>query len=76
VRGAIDLALVADQLLRRRGTTELTEDAYRQVVFDAMSLALSGRIHLDETVEATPEDVLHQIWEDYFVLGPATAAPG
>jgi MoxR-like ATPase len=76
VRGAIDLALVADQLLRRRGTTELTEDAYRQVAFDAMSLALSGRIHLDETVEATPEDVLHQIWEDYFVLGPATAAPG
>jgi MoxR-like ATPase len=82
VRGAIDLALVADQLLRRRGTTGLTgttvltEDTYRQVVFDAMSLALSGRIRLDETVEATPEEVLHQIWEDYFVLGPATAAPG
>jgi MoxR-like ATPase len=76
VRGAIDLALVADQLLRRRGTTDLTEDTYRQFVFDAMSLALSGRIHLDETVEATPEEVLHQIWEDYFVLGPATAAPG
>jgi MoxR-like ATPase len=84
VRGAIDLALVADQLLRRVSDTtasdltasDLTEDAYRQIVFDAMSLALSGRIHLDETVDATPEEILHQIWEDYFVLRPAAAAPG
>jgi MoxR-like ATPase len=76
VRGAIDLALIADQLLRGRPSGELTEDAYRQVVFDAMTVALSGRIHLDEIVEATPEEVLRQIWEDYFVLTPASAAPG
>ena len=41
-----------------------------------MLLALSGRIHLDEAVEATPEDVLREIWEDHFVLDPARAEPG
>ena len=40
------------------------------------SVALSGRIFLDETVEATPEAVLRQIWEDQFILAPAAAAPG
>ena len=49
---------------------------YTDLVLDAMSVALSGRIHLDETVEETPEDVLHQIWEDHFLLSPAAARPG
>ena len=52
------------------------EQAYRDVVYDAMVVALSGRIFLDETVAATPEQVLRQIWEDHFILGPAAAAPG
>jgi MoxR-like ATPase len=76
VRGAIDLVLIAAQLLRLRELGQPSEDAYRQVVLDAMTVALSGRIHLDETVEATPEEVLHQLWEDHFVLRPAIAAPG
>jgi MoxR-like ATPase len=76
VRGAIDLVLIAAQLLRLRGLGQPAEQAYRQVVLDAMTVALSGRIHLDETVEATPEEVLHQLWEDHFVLRPAIAAPG
>jgi len=89
VRGAIDLVLIAGQLLRMHGLSGLSgnldghaepgepaEDAYRQVVFDAMVVALSGRIHLDETVEDTPEEVLRQIWEDHFVLLQAVAAPG
>jgi MoxR-like ATPase len=41
-----------------------------------MVVALSGRIFLDETVEATPEQVLRQIWEDHFILEPAAAEPG
>jgi MoxR-like ATPase len=45
-------------------------------VFDAMVVALSGRIFLDETVDATPEAVLRQIWEDHFILAPAAAEPG
>lgn len=86
VRGAIDLALVAGELLGMRGITEAgggrarPDDparlAYAETVFDAMVVALSGRIHLDETAETTAEAVLRRIWEDRFVLRPASAAPG
>ena len=74
VRGAIDLTLIVGELLRLAGTA--TEDGYREAVYDAMTVALSGRIFLDETVAATPEQVLREIWEDYFILDPATARPG
>jgi MoxR-like ATPase len=62
-----------------RATVELNtgvEQSYRETVYDAMVVALSGRIFLDETVEATAEQVLRQIWEDHFILAPAAAAPG
>jgi len=72
VRGAIDLTLVAGQLL----SLESPSAEYRDVIYDAMIVALSGRIHLDETVEETPEQVLRQIWEDHFILNPAAAHPG
>ena len=85
VRGAIDLTLVAGELLALRGIDHtggdsLVDDqarqAYATTVFDAMVVALSGRIHLDETSDLTPEAVLRQLWEDHFVLNPAAAAPG
>ena len=76
VRGAIDLTLVAGELLSMRGIAERDHARYAETVFDAMVVALSGRIHLDETAETTPEAVLRQIWEDHFVLNPAAAAPG
>ncbi|WP_300602490.1 MoxR family ATPase [Trebonia sp.] len=80
VRGAIDLTLVTGELLKlypeRTVATVLDETRYRDVVYDAMVVALSGRIFLDETVDAAPEQVLRQIWEDHFLLGPAAAAPG
>jgi MoxR-like ATPase len=87
VRGAIDLTLVGGELLGLRGiegtggggparSGDSVRMAYAETVFDAMVVALSGRIHLDETVEVTPESVLRQIWEDHFLLAPATAAPG
>ncbi|MDB4872652.1 MAG: ATPase [Gemmatimonadales bacterium] len=76
VRGAIDLTLVAGQLLPLRDITRREDDRYPETVFDAMVVALSGRIHLDETVEALPEAVLRQIWEDHFVLTAAAAEPG
>lgn len=77
VRGAIDLTLIAGQLLELRGITGPDADkGYPDVVFDAMVVALSGRIFLDETVELTTEAVLRQIWEDHFILNPAAAAPG
>jgi MoxR-like ATPase len=73
VRGAIDLTLVAGQLFTMR---ETAAEEYPEVVYDAMVVALSGRIFLDETIDATPEAVLRQIWEDQFILSPAAAAPG
>jgi MoxR-like ATPase len=87
VRGAIDLTLVAGQLLGLRGLSGLANagrdglaseaaQSYPEVVYDAMVVALSGRIFLDETVDLTPEAVLRQIWEDQFILAPAAAAPG
>ena len=91
VWGAIDLTLVAGQLfsldperlLVSRGpafdsaeSAEAKEASYRETIYDAMVVALSGRIFLDETVEATPEQVLRQIWEDHFILHPAAAQPG
>jgi MoxR-like ATPase len=84
VRGAIDVALVAAQLAAIRGVPLPDEPsvapprglppAYTDVVLDAVMLALSGRIFLDETVETTPEALLRQIWEDHFLLLPAAAA--
>ncbi|HEX3787371.1 MAG TPA: MoxR family ATPase [Pseudonocardiaceae bacterium] len=76
VRGAIDLTLVAGQLLDLAGLADPTDERYPELVFDALSVALSGRIFLDETVEASAEAVLRQIWEDHFILAPAAAAPG
>lgn len=84
VRGAIDVVLVANQLAQIRGvaeagdsTTRLDPDsAYPQVVLDAMTVALSGRVHLDEAADTTPERVVRQIWEDRFILTPAAAEPG
>jgi MoxR-like ATPase len=81
VRGAIDLTLIAGRLLELRGMTPFQprpsdDESYPEVVFDAMVVALSGRIFLDETVELPPEAVLRQIWEDHFILNPAAAAPG
>jgi MoxR-like ATPase len=81
VRGAIDTTLIAGQLLDLRGIApfqhgSMEDESYPEVVFDAMVVALSGRIFLDETVELPPEAVLRQIWEDHFILNPAAAAPG
>ncbi len=86
VRGAIDLTLIAEQLAEMRGVA-LPEpasvdpprglaDDYTAVVLDALLLAMSGRIHLDEAYELTAEDVLREIWTDHFLLSPAAAKPG
>ena len=81
VRGAIDTTLIAGPaagLARSRSVSARVheDESYPDVVFDAMVVALSGRIFLDETVELPPEAVLRQIWEDHFILNPAAAAPG
>jgi MoxR-like ATPase len=76
VRGAIDLTLVAGQLLGLAGLSDPADAGYAEAFYDAMVVALSGRIFLDETAETTPEAVLRRIWEDHFVLEPRIAQPG
>lgn len=82
VRGAIDIVLVGQRLTELRGVTDggaatyTSSDDYAELVFDAMIVALSGRIHIDEAAETTPERVLKEIWEDHFILEPHAAAPG
>jgi MoxR-like ATPase len=86
VRGAIDVALIAAQLAQMRGVAlpavdqvapprNLPED-YTALFLDAMFVALSGRIHLDDIAFETPEAVLREIWQDHFLLLPAAAEPG
>jgi MoxR-like ATPase len=78
VRGAIDLVAVAAPLTEIRGTPAngSAQDAYRAVVLDAALLALSGRITVDETAEASPELIIRELWESHFVLDPRRAAAG
>ncbi|MDR5700462.1 AAA family ATPase [Agromyces aerolatus] len=76
VRGAIDCTLVATKLAELRDIRSPEQEGYAPLVLDAMIVALSGRIHLDEAIETTPERVLREIWEDRFILEPAAAAPG
>ena len=76
VRGAIDTVLVAQRLAALRGIDDPEDADYPEMVFDAMIVALSGRIHLDEAAETTPERVLRELWEDRFILHPHQAAPG
>ena len=82
VRGAIDTVLVARELGRARqvivdlpGTVRRPGEAYRALVLDAITVALSGRIQLDPTAVMTAEQVLHDIWESYF-LSLAAASGG
>ncbi|TQN40869.1 MoxR-like ATPase [Blastococcus colisei] len=70
VRGAIDLVLLLDGLLRLRGQ-ELT--CGRETTRDAAHAALSGRIRVTEGVERTPESVLDEILDD--VWPPDSAPP-
>ena len=83
---AIDLALVATQLCAMRAIRipevesidpprDLPTD-YTGCFLDAMTVSLSGRIHLDDTAFATPEAILAEIWQDHFLLSPAAAEPG
>jgi MoxR-like ATPase len=72
VRGAIDLVLVAAQLLQL--TSE--NSSYRDVILDAMHVALSGRVRVHETTTATAESILTSIWEHYFLDRPEQMSPG
>jgi MoxR-like ATPase len=66
VRGAIDLAAIAVEL-DRLGSYDGDRP---RLVLDAALLALSARIGVDEASEATPEQVITEIWESHFFSRP------
>ena len=66
VRGAIDLVAIATELARLGSY----EGDRPRLVLDAALLALSARIAVDETADATPEEVITRIWEDRFFSRP------
>jgi MoxR-like ATPase len=76
VRGAIDTVLLASELAAIRGLTDPDDERYPAMLYDAMIVALSGRIQLEEAAEVGPEGVLREIWEDLIVLDSRIAAPG
>ena len=72
VRGAIDFVLVTHELALIRGTDPLDDG----VTLDAALLALSGRVRLREGSARTAEDVVTQLWTEFFgpKAEPATIA--
>jgi MoxR-like ATPase len=76
VRGAIDLVLIGLQLAGVRELSSAAADGYLDLVLDAMLLALSGRIHVDEASERTPEAILREIWEDLVLSSAISTEPG
>ena len=74
VRGAIDLALVAEQLIALDRPVD--DGAYAATMRDAMHVALSGRIRLDEAAGVSSEAILDELWEQHFLLGKRRAEPG
>lgn len=62
VRGAIDLVLLAASLARIRSS----EPHSAGVTLDAARAALSGRIRLQDSSSAAPEDVVAALWRDVF----------
>jgi MoxR-like ATPase len=76
VRGAIDTAVMGAELLRSRGVVATDEHRYDEALLDAMLVALSGRIALDEVADTTPEQVLHDIWQNLILSRSVSTAPG
>ena len=76
VRGAIDTFVLAQELCSVRGIAGPDDERYAPTFFDAMTVALSGRVLMDEAADADVMGVLLDIWQRHFVLDPAMAAPG
>lgn len=83
VRGAIDAVLLAldlidpidDVTLVVSGPGRAADSTYRSVVLDALLVALTGRIHVEESSESSAESIVRQLWEEH-LLEQARAEPG
>lgn len=79
VRGAIDLVLVAERLGHLRdvrlsaGSIREVSRTAKLVVLDAALISLSSRLVPAETTERTPEEIVHELWQDVFLFAPQRA---
>ncbi len=71
VRGAIDLVLLLDGLLRLRGEPRMTRASAR----DAAHAALSGRIRIADGCERTPESLLDELLSQLWPSGEPDPLP-
>jgi magnesium chelatase subunit D len=71
VRGAIDLVLLLDGLLRLRGEPRMTRASAR----DAAHAALSGRIRIADGCERSPESVLDELLSQLWPSGEPDPLP-
>ena len=82
VRGAIDMVLIAGELLRIDGINSQTEmiTCYdlgaKESILDAALMALSSKIWLIETSEKTPEEVIREIWDSIYSIYLPTTPDG
>jgi MoxR-like ATPase len=76
VRGAIDIVALVTELALLRGIDSTEDEHYPATLLDAILVALSGRIQLDEVADTTPERVLRWIWEQLLLSRAASSAPG
>ncbi|RZT84475.1 MoxR-like ATPase [Pseudonocardia sediminis] len=65
VRGAIDMVAIAVELEKLD-----TYSSRENLVLDAALLSLSARVGVDEASEASPEQVVTEIWENHFFSSP------
>ena len=72
VRGAIDIALVAEQL----GALRSCPSTDPRVGLDAAVTALSGRVRVREGVSRSAEDIVADIWADVFRAAADTGDRG
>lgn len=73
VRGAIDTVLIARELAET-DTSPRSQD-YQNLMLDALVVALSGRIWVDEAAATTAEMILTRLWQEHLIR-QSRAEPG
>lgn len=68
VRGAIDLQLLGARLCALRSIEDADDERYPGCFLEAMLIALSGRMLLDQAAGVEAKTVLREIWENRFLL--------
>lgn len=63
VRGALDMVLIAEELLTAFSFNPCTQEQEGQLLLDAAIMAMRDKVWVLETSELTPEDIIIQIWE-------------